>query len=135
MEIVSVSDQIIAVLDALCAKFGLVVDWTASNIVPYLETLTHKLVAYEFATSIAWMCVWLVVFICAATLVRRMTKPNYTGILNDGDVPFYLWLFFFASLVIFTLVCVKQIFDIITCVTFPEKIILQYVQCMLKTTK
>lgn len=34
----TVSDQIINVLDALCEKFGLVIDWTSENVVPYLTT-------------------------------------------------------------------------------------------------
>lgn len=31
-----VSDQIIQVLDAICDKFGLAVDWTSTNVLPYL---------------------------------------------------------------------------------------------------
>ena len=50
----TVSEQIIQVIDALCEKFGIVVDWTNENVFPYLETLCEKLIAYEIATSIVW---------------------------------------------------------------------------------
>ena len=47
----TVSNQIIAVLDAICEKFGIVIDWTASNIMPYLQDLCKRIVTYEIATS------------------------------------------------------------------------------------
>lgn len=49
----TVSNQIIAVLDAICEKFGIVIDWTASNIMPYLQDLCKRIVTYEIATSVA----------------------------------------------------------------------------------
>ena len=32
-----VSDQIIKVLDNLCDKFGLAIDWSSKNVQPYLR--------------------------------------------------------------------------------------------------
>ena len=49
------SEEIIKVLDALAEKFGLAVDWTASNVIPYLEQLCGKYVNYEMVTSIVWI--------------------------------------------------------------------------------
>ena len=37
-----VSEQIIQVLDALCAKLGMAIDWTADNVIPYIEKLCGK---------------------------------------------------------------------------------------------
>ena len=76
-----VSDQIIKVLDNLCEKFGLAIDWSSKNIQPYLEELMAKAVNYKF--SIATM--------------------------------------------IFS-----NIITIITCRTFPEKIIVDMIQTYLK---
>ena len=60
----TVSEQVIQVIDVLCARFGIVVDWTNENAIPYLTTLCGKLVSYEIGTSIAWMVIWLVISIC-----------------------------------------------------------------------
>lgn len=135
MEILNVSDQIIAVLDALCAKFGVAVDWTASNIIPYLETLAHKLVAYELATSIAWIGVWLIPFMCSSILLAKMIKSKYSGVFEYDETQIVIWLFFIGSTIVFALVCATQLFDIIACITFPEKIILREVQYMMRTLK
>ena len=48
----TVSEQIIQVIDALCEKFGIVVDWTSESVIPYLEILCTKLIKYEICTSI-----------------------------------------------------------------------------------
>lgn len=135
MEIMNVSDQVIAVLDALCAKFGIVVDWTASNIIPYIETLAHKLVAYELATSIAWIGVWLIPFVCVSILFSKMVKSKYSGVFEDEDIQVVLWIFFIGATILFAIVCAVQLFDIIACLTFPEKIILGQVQYMMRTLK
>lgn len=50
-----ISDEIIKVLDALCDKFGIAVDWSSQNILPYIETLMDKCVTYEVSTSLFWM--------------------------------------------------------------------------------
>ena len=49
------SNQIIAVLDAICEKFGIVIDWTASNIMPYLQDLCKRIVSYKIATSVTYV--------------------------------------------------------------------------------
>lgn len=46
--------EIIKVLDALCDKVGIVIDWTSENILPQLEELSCKLVSYELWTSVFW---------------------------------------------------------------------------------
>ena len=46
-----VSEQIIEVLDYLCQKIGVVVDWTAENVMPALTTLTEKYISYELVMS------------------------------------------------------------------------------------
>lgn len=35
----TVSEQIISVLDALCEKFGIAINWTEENVIPYVEIL------------------------------------------------------------------------------------------------
>lgn len=46
-----VSNQIIEVLDYLSAKMGIVVDWTAENVVPYLTDLIERMVSYQIVNK------------------------------------------------------------------------------------
>ena len=132
------SEQIIQVVDMLCEKFGIAVDWTGENVIPYIETLCGKLIGYEVGTSIAWMAIWLMVSICSVVATRKLTPIFKNKIEKDRSkyFPSYDWEigagFAIAGLVFINLVTVivicTQIMDIIKCVTFPEMFVFEYVQ-------
>lgn len=58
-----VSDQIIKVLDNLCEKFGLAIDWSSKNIQPYLEELMAKAVNYKFSIATMWLIIGIILFV------------------------------------------------------------------------
>lgn len=66
------SSQIIEVLDALCAKFGIVVDWTTTNVLPYAQDLCSRIVRYEIAKAI----IFIVVSILITVLVWIITTKT-----------------------------------------------------------
>lgn len=55
------SEEIIKVLDNLCEKFGIAIDWTSQNVVPYLKELVGRFINYEVVTSIFWIIVGVIV--------------------------------------------------------------------------
>ena len=57
----TVSDQIIAVLDSLCVKFGIVIDWTQENVLPYVMEIAKKFITYEIATSSALLVAFIII--------------------------------------------------------------------------
>lgn len=122
----AVSDQIIQVLDALCEKFGLVVDWTNENVVPYLSTLATKLVSYEIWTSVAW------IVICAILITIGIiiwSRESFRKELYEVEVGAFILAFACVTCWAISLVAViVQTTDIIKCVTFPEMYIFEYVQ-------
>lgn len=122
------SEEVIKVLDALSEKFGLVVDWTSSDIIPYLEQLCNKYVDYDVATSIVWLLLGLV---CLFASVRgiKLTTHFYNKYENDprSDYDVLTVPIGICTGVLFivgVLVSMTQIFDIVTCFTFPEKVII-----------
>lgn len=68
----TVSDQIIQVLDALCDKFGLAIDWGAQNVLPYAQELMGKMVSYKLWTSV----MWIVVFAIFMALRHILKQPE-----------------------------------------------------------
>lgn len=122
------SDEIIKVLDALADKFGIAVDWTSSNILPYLQQLCTKYARYEIATSIIWLIVGIVCFIFAK-------KCFIKGKEIDVDIDNTQNLFYIICavlVVIGAIISMTQIFDIVTCITFPEKLIIDGLQDIYK---
>lgn len=64
---IKMSEEIIKVLNALAEKFGLTIDWSSKNVIPYSEQLCHKYVNYEIATSIMWIV--LGILLCTSTII------------------------------------------------------------------
>lgn len=124
----TVSDQIIQVLDALCAKFNIVVDWTSSNVIPYIEILCQKLVTWEIWSSVAWMAVMILacaIWFIIARVYRKPIKESYSEAEILGTVAKGVTVF--LPLITFIVIGI-EIFDIIKCVTFPELTIVEYIQ-------
>lgn len=46
-----ISNQVIQVLDNLCEKFGIVIDWTSENVMPYLMELFSRYRLYLILTT------------------------------------------------------------------------------------
>ena len=127
----TVSEQIIQVLDALCEKFGLVIDWTSANVIPYLTTLCGKLIAYEIWTSVAWMGFAIIGFIASIIYLRWFRKA--TSVL-DAEVHEILLVVASLAVCFLAIGCIgTQIMDIIKCTTFPELYIIEYIQKLINS--
>lgn len=115
----TISAQIIEVLDDLCRKFGLAIDWSQENIVPYLQELAGKYISWEIAMSWAWIAFSVVVLITGIVLMVIERKINMAG---------FGYIFGFICICTFVAIVMTQVNDIITCKFFPEKQILEYVK-------
>lgn len=133
----TISEQIIKILDALCAKFGIAINWTSENVIPYLEVLCKKLVTYEIVTSAMWILLVWILF-GASSITMKKAHPwlmkQYEGEYEDGYM--FLDIFLWATTIILgiTMVCVTcdQAIDIIKCLTFPEMYVFEYVSKLIK---
>lgn len=130
---VTVSDQIIQVLDALCNKFGLAIDWGAQNVLPYAQELMGKMVSYELWTSLVWVGFELLYIAIYGFVSFRLFKIYDELYADDKELCAILfWVIggFMATL------CIIGFFidleSVITCLTFPEKIVFEMMQSMMK---
>ena len=121
------SDEIIKVLDDLSERLGIAVDWTSQNVLPYLQELCDKYISYEIWTSAVYILICLT---SAILMLYGISKLH--DILNDVDDGF-LFIVFGIVLIVSLVVMVVQIFDIVTALTFPEKLIYEYISCYANT--
>lgn len=126
----NVSDQIIAVIDALCEKFGMAIDWTNENVFPYVEQLCQKYIAYEIWTSAVTAIAPLLFFVATLVFTIKMCKKaewdRYTYHYEEVVAMIGIAL----TIVLGIMLCIvipMECNDIITCLTFPEKQIFEYV--------
>lgn len=123
------ANEIIKVIDELAKRFGIVIDWTNQNIIPYLEELCDKFVKYELWTSVAKIIIYMIICFIVLIGIKHLNKNKDFGVKHytyHDDDKFYRYCCYIG--VIFVLVAmsnfiVEQAFDIITCLVFPEKII------------
>lgn len=135
------SAQIIEVLNDICEKFGIAVDWTSKNIQPYLKELMAKCINYKLATDIVWLVVGIVLLIIGGVLLRfafnnhrKYCEINdyyeriYSNLDNKAGNQFIVGGICLGIAVVLTLYFT---FNLIACFTFPEKIILDMVRSYL----
>lgn len=135
----TVSEQIIQVLDALCAKFGIVIDWTASNVLPQLEVLCGKFIRFEIWTSVFWM-VFVTVLLAACWIVFGSTyKGAKECFYNDEYLVTWVngtsGVAGTIAILVFVVVLGVQTYEIIEAVTFPEKTLFDYVSELLRMNR
>lgn len=130
-----VSKQIIEVLDYICEKIGLAIDWTAvfasENVIPYIEQLCRKFITYEIATSVATMILFVIVIIAGIILAKLIHNnkefgvTHYHTISDDYFVRYLCYALLGFMCFIATLILSREAYEIIKCVTFPEMVIFE----------
>ena len=132
------SDEVITILNDLCAKFGIAIDWTAENVMPYVQDLGSRFVSYTFIMTIislslkfAILFIGLYIFYRSIKWYSRLKKEGNT---ND-DGPFVLGCVGLViagiGLVFLLLTGWPNIKTIIACNYIPEAIIIDYIKTLL----
>ena len=122
----TVSSEIIEVLDYLGEKFGIAIDWTSNNVLPYLQTLVDKFIKWEISTSIVW------IVIAAFIMVAMIVLINLKGVREINEETYgMLWIPTIVLIIVSFIVICIQIFDIIECNIFPEKVLYDFIKTML----
>ena len=134
------SKEIIKILDALAEKAGLAIDWTSANVLPYLQQLCSKYVTYEIATSIVWILIGICLLFVGKYSIKK-TKQYYKKYEEETSYSDYDCIaILFGILTGFAVfggigIILCQTFDIVTCITFPEKIIIEELQSVYSNLK
>lgn len=121
----ALSDQIISVLDDLAARFGVAIDWSQENVLPYLQELFDKYILYNMLSSIVWI-VSVVFLTTVCYVVAARSYKKFKESYNDMyDAIHTVAMILALVLTVATLICLIFCLDtVITCVAFPEKFII-----------
>ena len=113
------SDEIIKLLDDLGRRFGIVIDWSSENVMPYLQDLMSRYIKYETMTSIMWMAIGVIGLLLGIIFIYKGFKSD------DPDDAGLAFIFIFVAIACIVII-IFQISDIITVNTIPEKMIYEY---------
>ena len=100
------NEEIIKVLDELGKRFGIVIDWSNQNIIPYLQELLKRFICYRNITACVEIIISIAMTIGGIVMFKFLNKwkksDNYNkSYCSDDDMLAVLGYIF--SICIFTL--------------------------------
>lgn len=124
------NEELMKTLTELAKKFGVAIDWTSQNALPYVQELASRIVKFEVATSVLWAIVgamFIISFRWWMPFIRDLAR-------KEKEKPYGMYDFYKAlatagmiiTMIIGGLMIFKQAFDIIECVILPEAVVLRY---------
>lgn len=133
----SFSQEIINVLNYLGQKFGIAIDWTSENVMPYIKDLCARYIQFEVQTSIAWivLCVGITTLAGIVWIISGIVDACSRGNYIAECIKSVSMIFFWAFLALSIIVGMTEAYDIIECYTLPEKVILEYLETLVNSTR
>ena len=129
----SFSSELIKILDDLGRRFGIVIDWSSENIIPYLKELVGRFINWEITTSSIWIVFAIAVIVSSCILLKKsiniIKKDDYYG---EG------WIFALIMSIVFLsigiIVFFVQTFDIAKVIFLPELTIYEYIKSFINVS-
>ena len=124
------SEEIIKVLDELGKRFGIVIDWSNQNIIPYLQELLKRFICYRNITACVWIIISIAITISGVVMFRSLNKWRKSDDYDDCDDDMLALLGYIFSVFITALgigLIIGNMFGIIKNVCMPEMVIYEYI--------
>ena len=124
------SEEIIKVLDELGKRFGIVIDWSNQNIIPYLQELFKRFICYRNITACVWIIISIAITIRGVVMFRSLNKWRKSDDYDDYDDDILALLGYIFSVFITALgigLIIGNMFGIIKNVCMPEMAIYEYI--------
>lgn len=119
------SDEIIKVLDNLGQKFGIAIDWTSQNVLPYLQDLMTRFISLQNTKAIIWIVILSILILLTVTVmiigIKSAREDEY---YDEFESCVGLGIIFIIILCI-PLLC--NIFGLMQNIYTPELTIIDYI--------
>lgn len=118
-------------LDAVCDKFGIAVDWSSKNVIPYVQELSTRVVHFKMASAVFFVVLGVLMLISTILWVKWIkycdNKYKEDG-YSDWDLAAGLSV---GACIIWIVVAVYIVltsaYDIVTYSIFPEKALVDFI--------
>lgn len=128
------SEEIIKVLDNLAQKFGIAIDWTSQNIMPYLQDLTRRYIQHQNTIAITWIIISILIIIISIIAIIKVYKWTKKNKYDSYDDEYILAMITYTIapilITVFIIVLFSNIFGLIQNIHMPELTILNYIKTL-----
>ena len=124
------SEEIIKALDELGKRFGIVIDWSNQNIIPYLQELLKRFICYRNITACVWIILSIAMTISGVGMIRALNEWRKSDDYGDYDDDMLAALGYIFSVFIIALgigLIIGNMFGIIKNVCMPEMVVYEYI--------
>ena len=127
-------EEIIKVLDELGKKFGIVINWSNQNIIPYLQELLKRFICYRNIIACVWIIISIAMTISGVVIIRFLNKWKKSENYNsdyDVDDEFLAMLGYIFSICIIAVgivLMIGNIFGIVKNICMPEMVVYEYIK-------
>lgn len=128
------SEEIIKVIDELGKRFGIVIDWSNQNIIPYLQELLKRFICYQNITACVWIIISIAITISGVVMIKFLNKWRKSDNYNErycSDDEFLATLGYILSICIIALgigLIIGNILGIVKNICMPEMVVYEYIK-------
>lgn len=119
------SENIIKIMDEICNKIGISIDWGSKNVLPYLEQLSKNIIKYEITIDSLYLVFGMIMLILGVLIwvgwYRESEKSLFTAM---GDFSISVGAALIIIGFILSLDCIE---GIIVAKTIPEKTVIDFI--------
>ena len=124
------SEEIIKVLDELGKRFGIVIDWSNQNIIPYLQELLKRFICYRNITACVWIILSIAMTISGVVMFRSLNKWRKSDDYGDYDDDMLVelgYIFSICTIAVGIGLIIGNMFGIVKNVCMPEMVVYEYI--------
>lgn len=127
------SEEIIKVLDELGKRFGIVIDWSNQNIIPYLQELLKRFICYRNIMACAWIIISIAVAISGVVMFKFLNKwiksENYDNDCCDDETLAAVGYIFSICIIALGIgLIIGNILGITKNICMPEMVVYEYMK-------
>lgn len=128
------SEEIIKVLDELGKRFGIVIDWSNQNIIPYLQELLKRFICYRNITACVWIIISIAITISGVVMIRFLNKwrksDNYDKdyYIDDDMLAGMGYIFSICIIAVGIGLIIGNTFGIVKNICMPEMVVYEYIK-------
>lgn len=128
------STEIIKILDDLGKRFGIALDWSSQNIMPYLQELMKRFICYRNIAACIGIILSIAITIIGIVIVKLLNKwrksENYNSdFCNDDELLAIVGYIFSICIIALGIgLIIGNILGIAKNICMPEMVVYEYIK-------